>query len=77
VTRLIIDLSEGIHTSKKQQIVWDLDKKNEKTAIRKKIEKKGCAKKWDPYNAHPLRRQRETLHKMVVTTKRKNPEIQG
>ncbi|MGK3116555.1 hypothetical protein, partial [Candidatus Pantoea formicae] len=23
----------------------------------KKIEKRGCAKKPDPYNAHPLRRQ--------------------
>lgn len=73
----IIGLKRGFHTSKKQQIVWDLGKENEKTAIRKKIEKKGCAKNWDPYNAHPLRRQRETLHKMVVATKRKNPEIEG
>jgi len=54
---LIIGLSEGIHTSKKQQIVWDLNKKNEKTAIRRKIEKKGCAKKWDPYNAPPSTRR--------------------
>ncbi|EOB1177473.1 hypothetical protein ACJGZ6_004531 [Escherichia coli] len=43
----------------------------------KKDQKSTCAKNWDPYNAPPLRRQRETLHKMVVTTKRKNPEIQG
>lgn len=42
-----------------------------------KDQKSTCAKNWDPYNAPPLRRQRETLHKMVVTTKRKNPEVQG
>jgi len=48
-----------------------------KQQTEKKDQKSACAKNWDPYNAPPLRRQRETLHKMVVTTKRKNPEIQG
>ncbi|MDE5205244.1 hypothetical protein PYX06_07170 [Citrobacter amalonaticus] len=43
--------------------------KNQQTE--KKIQKKACAKKWDPYNAPPLRQQSETLHKMVVTTRRK------
>ena len=53
----IIGLPVGFHISKKQQIVWDLDKKNEKTAIGKKIEKKGCAKKTDPYNSPPSTRR--------------------
>ena len=52
-------------------------KKGEKTTNRKKDQKNTCAKNWDPYNAPPLRRQRETLHRMVGTTKRKNPEITG
>ncbi|HGL4168507.1 TPA: hypothetical protein ACKE1K_004282, partial [Citrobacter koseri] len=42
-----------------------------KQAFSKKDPKNACAKKWDPYNAPPLRRQSETLHKMVGTTKRK------
>ncbi|MCW7030882.1 hypothetical protein NYV43_24500 [Escherichia coli] len=54
-----------------------MQQKDEKATNRKKDQKSTCAKNWDPYNAPPLRRQRETLHKMVVTTKRKNPEIQG
>ncbi|HEM6632013.1 TPA: hypothetical protein U2I12_004739, partial [Citrobacter farmeri] len=42
-----------------------------KQQTKKKDPKKSCAKNWDPYNAPPLRRQSETLHKMVVTAKRK------
>ncbi|EMO7866122.1 hypothetical protein WDR94_003195, partial [Citrobacter amalonaticus] len=38
-----------------------------KQRTEKKDLKKACAKKWDPYNAPPLRRQSGTLHKMVVT----------
>ena len=52
-------------------------KRVKKQQTEKKDQKSTCAKNWDPYNAPPLRRQRETLHKMVVTTKRKNPEVQG
>ncbi|MEW3182537.1 hypothetical protein MZP06_25640, partial [Escherichia coli] len=63
--------------AKKHRFVCECSKKGEKTTNRKKDQKSTCAKNWDPYNAPPLRRQRETLHKMVVTTKRKNPEIQG
>ncbi|MFP1462176.1 hypothetical protein ACLB1E_09475 [Escherichia coli] len=48
-----------------------------KQQTEKKNQKNTCAKNWDPYNAPPLRRQRETLHRMVGTTERKNPEIQG
>ncbi|WP_213061478.1 hypothetical protein, partial [Escherichia coli] len=63
----------------------DCSKKGEKTTNRKKDQKNTCAKNWDPYNAPPLRRQRETLHRMVGTTftgwseqrREKNPEIQG
>ncbi|WP_222860435.1 hypothetical protein, partial [Phytobacter massiliensis] len=51
-----------------EQIAQDLNEKREKTANRKKDPKKTCAKSWDPYNAPPLRRQRESLHKMVGTT---------
>ncbi|EWY51110.1 hypothetical protein K427_28535 [Escherichia coli MP1] len=49
----------------------ECSKKGEKTTNRKKDQKSTCAKNWEPYNAPPLRRQRETLHKIVVTTKRK------
>ncbi|MGI5670671.1 hypothetical protein ACRYKQ_20945 [Escherichia coli] len=51
-------------------------KRVKKQQTEKKI-KKILVQKLDPYNAPPLRRQRETLHRMVGTTKRKNPEIQG
>jgi len=51
--------------------VCEYSKKAEKTTNEKKDQKSTCAKNWDPYNAPPLRRQRETLHKMVVTMKRK------
>ena len=46
-------------------------KRVKKQQTEKKDQKSTCAKNWEPYNAPPLRRQRETLHKIVVTTKRK------
>ncbi|WBU49785.1 hypothetical protein PF050_02250 [Kosakonia pseudosacchari] len=54
-----------------EQIVRDRNEKNEKTAVRKKDRKKTCAKNWDPYNAPPLTRQRESLHEIVGETKEK------
>ncbi|WP_235501671.1 hypothetical protein, partial [Trabulsiella odontotermitis] len=75
--RCIIDYRRGFHTSKKQQIVQDQREKPEKSAVRKKDPKNACAKKWDPYNAPPLRRQRESLHQMVGTAEEKNPEKLG
>jgi len=62
---------QAFYLSLFEQIVRDLSEKGEKTTISKKDRKKACAKKWDPYNAPPLRRQCETLHEMVETTKRK------
>ncbi|MDQ2308765.1 hypothetical protein [Pluralibacter gergoviae] len=56
VFSLIIGHSSGFLTSKKQQIEQDRSKANEKRANGKKIAKKGCAKKWDPYNAPPSTR---------------------
>ncbi|WP_312952794.1 hypothetical protein, partial [Superficieibacter sp.] len=58
-------------TAKFAQIEQDHSEKAEKATVGKKDRKKACAKNWDPYNAPPLRRQCETLHKMVVTTQRK------
>ncbi|MFP1528579.1 hypothetical protein ACLB1R_23340 [Escherichia coli] len=52
-------------------------KRVKKQQTEKKIKKILVQKIGNPYNAPPLRRQRETLHRMVGTTKRKNPEIQG
>jgi len=60
-----------------KQIVCDRSEKGEKTAIEIKDRKKACAKKWDPYNAPPLRRQSETLHSNSRNSKEKNSEIQG
>ncbi|HAT8014611.1 hypothetical protein [Citrobacter rodentium] len=57
---------------KKRQFVQEWSERGEKAANRKKDRKKACAKNWDPYNAPPLRRQSETLHKIVITTKRKS-----
>jgi len=40
-----------------KQIAQDPSRKSEKPAVGKKDLKKGCAKKWDPYNAPPSKRQ--------------------
>ena len=73
----LLALCKSFSMQKSTVLCANAAKKGEKTTNRKKDQKSTCAKNWDPYNAPPLRRQRETLHKMVVTTKRKNPEIQG
>ncbi|MEQ0387162.1 hypothetical protein ABLV76_07900 [Klebsiella sp. GB_Kp047] len=48
---------QPLKTVKIEQIVQLHGEKGEKSPFRKKDRKKACAKKWDPYNAHPLTRQ--------------------
>ncbi|MDC9143760.1 hypothetical protein PSK37_23955 [Escherichia coli] len=72
----LLALCKSFSMQKSTVLCANAAKRVKKQQTEKKI-KSTCAKNWDPYNAPPLRRQRETLHKMVVTTKRKNPEIQG
>ncbi|HGY5853889.1 TPA: hypothetical protein ACNV47_005052, partial [Citrobacter farmeri] len=67
----ISGLAQVLYLSKIRQIAHEGSEGDEKAANEKKDPKKSCAKNWDPYNAPPLRRQSETLHKMVVTAKRK------
>ncbi|MBR7607361.1 hypothetical protein ACOI6D_25825, partial [Klebsiella sp. R2] len=45
---------QPLKTVKIEQIVQLHGEKGEKSPFRKKDRKKACAKKWDPYNAHPL-----------------------
>ncbi|ASG62605.1 hypothetical protein CEW81_02445 [Kluyvera genomosp. 3] len=54
---LIIGPILGFLISKIKQIACLQSEKCEKTTLRKKVEKRGCAKNKVPYNAHPLRRQ--------------------
>ncbi|MEL2282006.1 hypothetical protein AAER89_26820, partial [Klebsiella pneumoniae] len=55
-----------------EQIVQLHGEKGEKSPFRKKDRKKACAKKWDPYNAHPLTRQMGiTSHKQPGRLQRK------
>ncbi|WP_167850747.1 hypothetical protein [Escherichia sp. E4208] len=74
----LLALCKSFSMQKSTVLCVNAAKRVKKQQTEKKDQKKYlCKKNWDPYNAPPLRRQRETLHKMVVTTKRKNPEIQG
>ncbi|MBW4782743.1 hypothetical protein KZQ12_01390 [Escherichia coli] len=72
----LLALCKSFSMQKSTVLCANAAKRVKKQQTEKKI-KKVLVQKLDPYNAPPLRRQRETLHKMVVTTKRKNPEIQG
>ncbi|WP_410742832.1 hypothetical protein [Citrobacter koseri] len=67
----IIGATQVFQVSKISQIAQECSERGKKQAFSKKDPKNACAKKWDPYNAPPLRRQSGTLHKMVGTTKRK------
>ncbi|EMM2887250.1 TPA: hypothetical protein ACXF9M_003778 [Escherichia coli] len=73
----LLALCKSFSMQKSTVLCANAAKRVKKQQTEKKDQKSTCAKNWDPYNAPPLRRQREILHKMVVTTKRKNPEIQG
>ncbi len=73
----LLALCKSFSMQKSTVLCANAAKRVKKQQTEKKDQKSTCAKNWDPYNAPPLRRQRETLHKMVGTTKRKNPEIQG
>lgn len=73
----LLALCKSFSMQKSTVLCANAAKRVKKQQTEKKIKKVLVQKNWDPYNAPPLRRQRETLHKMVVTTKRKNPEVQG
>ncbi len=73
----LLALCKSFSMQKSTVLCANAAKRVKKQQTEKKIKKVLVQKKWDPYNAPPLRRQCETLHKMVGTTKRKNPEIQG
>ncbi|WP_312214265.1 hypothetical protein [Pseudescherichia sp.] len=49
--------AQAFYTPKFKQIAQDPSRKREKSTVGKKDLKKACAKKWDPYNAPPSKRQ--------------------
>jgi len=49
--------AQALYASKFKQIAQDPSRKSEKPTVGKKDLKKACAKKWDPYNAPPSKRQ--------------------
>ncbi|WP_444878294.1 hypothetical protein [Citrobacter koseri] len=66
----IIGATQVFQVSKISQIAQECSERGKKQAFSKKIQKTLVQKNGIP-NAPPLRRQSETLHKMVGTTKRK------
>ncbi|HHC4788020.1 TPA: hypothetical protein ACN6ZP_004138, partial [Escherichia albertii] len=63
----LLALCKSFSMQKSTVLCANTAKRLKKQQTKKKDQKSTCAKNWDPYNAPPLRRQRETLHKMVVT----------
>jgi len=51
------DPAQAFYMPKFKQIAQDPSRKSENSTVGKKDPKKACAKKWDPYNAPPSKRQ--------------------